>query len=493
MNKFYNTRNKNDYLSASAAIIKGLANDMGLYTPNLNEINKIDINELINLNYQQMATYIISHIFDDYKIEDIKDCVNKAYDDKFDAKDIVELNKYHDNYVLELYHGPTCAFKDMALTILPHLLTKAYKMQNNHDLIYILTATSGDTGKAALEGFKDVDNTYISVFYPKDNVSNIQRCQMLTTTGSNTNVIQVNGNFDDCQRIVKECFKQININNVQLSSANSINLGRLIPQVVYYFYAYIKLVNDKVINLNDKVNFVVPCGNFGNILAGYIAKELGCPIEKLVCASNSNDVLFEFINTGIYNRNRPFIKTISPSMDILVSSNVERLLFILSDYDDRLVSQYMHDLNTKGYYQVNEKIFDKIKDTFVAYSVDDMQTKSCIKDVYKQTKHCLDTHSAISYQAQTMFKQANINDYPCISLATASCYKFAKDVYNAISDNYEEDEFKCMQYLDKLTDEHIPSSLANILNMPIMHKDIIDKEDGISYIKTKAKEVINHD
>ena len=493
MNKFYNTRNKNDYLCASKAIIKGLASNMGLYTCNLNEIAKIDITKLTDLNYKQMATYIISHLFDDYKLEDIEDCVNKAYDDKFDTKNIVELNKYLNNYVLELYHGPTCAFKDMALTILPHLLTCAYRMQDNHDLIYILTATSGDTGKAALEGFKDVKNTYISVFYPKDNVSNIQRSQMLTTTGSNTNVIQVNGNFDDCQRIVKECFKRIDVNGVQLSSANSINLGRLIPQVVYYFYAYIKLVNDRVINLNDKVNFVVPCGNFGNILAGYIAKELGCPIAKLVCASNSNDVLFEFINTGIYNRNRPFVKTISPSMDILVSSNVERLLFILSDYNDKLVSQYMHDLDTKGYYKVNDEIFNKIKDTFVAYTIDDKQTKATIKDVYKQTKHCLDTHSAISYHAQTLFKQANINQYPCISLATASAYKFAKDVYNAISDIDENDEFKCMQYLDKLSDEHIPASLANILNMPIMHKDIINKEDGIDYIINKAKEVISYD
>ena len=342
MHYFTSTRDKLNRKTASEAILEGLSTDGGLYTPDLSEYKAFDLNEFLNMNYQEMAVKIIGTILDDYTEEEIKDSVYKAYDSKFDDEEIVKLRNKGGIPVLELYHGPTCAFKDMALTVLPHLLTKAYSKQGEDKKIMILTATSGDTGKAALEGFKDVDNTYICVFYPKENVSKIQERQMLTTGGNNTCVIKLEGNFDDCQKIVKECF-DLSFDNIKLSSANSINLGRLMPQVVYYFYAYIKLVNNKEIKLNDMISFSVPSGNFGDILAGYIARALGCPINKLICASNKNDVLTDFINTAVYNRKRPFYSTISPSMDILVSSNVERLLYFISN-DDVLVQNYMNEL-----------------------------------------------------------------------------------------------------------------------------------------------------
>ena len=345
MHYFTSTRDKLNRKTASEAILEGLSTDGGLYTPDLSEYKAFDLNEFLNMNYQEMAVKIIGTILDDYTEEEIKDSVYKAYDSKFDDEEIVKLRNKGGIPVLELYHGPTCAFKDMALTVLPHLLTKAYSKQGEDKKIMILTATSGDTGKAALEGFKDVDNTYICVFYPKENVSKIQERQMLTTGGNNTCVIKLEGNFDDCQKIVKECF-DLSFDNIKLSSANSINLGRLMPQVVYYFYAYIKLVNNKEIKLNDMISFSVPSGNFGDILAGYIARALGCPINKLICASNKNDVLTDFINTAVYNRKRPFYSTISPSMDILVSSNVERLLYFISN-DDVLVQNYMNELREK--------------------------------------------------------------------------------------------------------------------------------------------------
>lgn len=488
MYKFTSTRNKNNIKTASEAILKGLAEDGGLFTPNLSLMPKFDLNELLNLDYKELAIVILSSILDDYSKEEIAECINLAYDCKFENDEIVSVNKKGDFNVLELYHGPTCAFKDMALTVLPHLLTKAYQKKNANKIISILTATSGDTGKAALEGFKDVENTYITVFYPRDGVSPIQEKQMLTTLGKNTCVVKVKGNFDDCQRIVKEAFDDKDLNaleNIELSSANSINLGRLIPQVVYYFYAYLKMANRNEIKLGDKITFSVPSGNFGDILAGYIAKELGCPINKLICASNKNDVLTDFIKTGVYDRNRQFYTTISPSMDILISSNVERLLYILSDYDDELVCSYMNSLKENGRYEVNESINKLIKDNFISYSFSDEDTLNTIKDLYDSTGKVIDTHTSISYKA--CIEYAKDNKEPVVCLSTASPYKFARDVYKAIKNETFEDAFV---YLDKLEDisyEKIPSGLRSLKDKENKHDNLIEKDEGIDFILRKLK------
>ena len=337
--KYISTRNKEKIVSVSEAIIQGLADDGGLYTPQTLD-QKVDLASTLKMSYLELAQYILSLFLSDFSHEQIQQCVQNAYQNSFENNEVAPLCKYNDGWLMELWHGPTSAFKDVALTLLPHLLTVAYQNQNENDLISILTATSGDTGKSAINGFADVKNTAITVLYPEIGVSDIQKRQMQTSLGKNVEVIAVKGNFDDCQRIVKDAMKDPVVleacKHMKLSSANSINIGRLLPQIVYYFDSYAKLVNHGDIQLNDAVNFVVPSGNFGNILAGYLAKQLGLPIKKLVCASNSNNVLTDFIRTGTYNVNRAFIPTISPSMDILVSSNLERLLFLLSNHNDVL-------------------------------------------------------------------------------------------------------------------------------------------------------------
>ncbi|MCI5774622.1 MAG: threonine synthase [Erysipelotrichaceae bacterium] len=488
MPNLYNTRNIQESISPSLAIIKGLADDQGLYCFKLDESCAFDLSSWYDLNYQQLAVKIIHHFFDDLAEDEIKDCVNQAYDQKFDVQSIVDLKSFDGIPVLETYHGPTCAFKDMALTILPYLMTCAYQKHAISKQIYILCATSGDTGKAALEGFKNVKDTHITVFFPYESVSKIQALQMLTTTGQNTKVIQVKGNFDDCQQIVKNCFANTTLANdpyFQLSSANSINIGRLVPQIIYYVWAYLQLVKQNQIKMNEQINFSVPCGNFGNILAAFIAKKCGLPVDKLIVATNANDVLADFIKTGRYDRQRHFYKTISPSMDILVSSNIERLLFILSGYDDHVVKEYMLQLKEKGYYEVNEMIFKQLQEHFVAYSFDDDQTQTIIKDLYQKTKHCLDPHSAIAYGAAQKYDKNKT-----VAVATASPYKFAKDVCTAILDLPSTlDEFTYITKLATLTDEKIPSSLVNIMELPLRHDQIIAKEDGISMIIKNFKEL----
>ena len=483
MHYFTSTRDKLNRKTASEAILEGLSTDGGLYTPDLSEYKAFDLNEFLNMNYQEMAVKIIGTILDDYTEEEIKDSVYKAYDSKFDDEEIVKLRNKGGIPVLELYHGPTCAFKDMALTVLPHLLTKAYSKQGEDKKIMILTATSGDTGKAALEGFKDVDNTYICVFYPKENVSKIQERQMLTTGGNNTCVIKLEGNFDDCQKIVKECF-DLSFDNIKLSSANSINLGRLMPQVVYYFYAYIKLVNNKEIKLNDMISFSVPSGNFGDILAGYIARALGCPINKLICASNKNNVLTDFINTAVYNRKRPFYSTISPSMDILVSSNVERLLYFISN-DDVLVQNYMNELKEKGEYKLDEDIFSVIKESFAAYSFDDEVCKETIKTLYNKDGKIIDPHTSVAYRAAIEYMKDN--DEKVVVLSTASPYKFAKDVYLSICEDSQADDFDYLKKLEEIADEKIPASLRELENMEIRHDNNVTKDNAKYFIIRKAE------
>ncbi len=486
MKRFVSSRNKNEIYNGKEAIIEGLARNGGLLTPlNIAE-NKIDLKDLLNLSYQEITFKILSLFFDDFSEEELKKCINSAYDKKFSTGEISPTTQIGKDFLLELYHGPTSAFKDVALTILPHLLSTAYKTLKTEEKrkIYILTATSGDTGKAALEGFKNVDNTFITVFYPKEGVSSIQKKQMNTTTGENVEVISINGNFDDCQTLVKKCYEEIKTDDVKLSSANSINIGRLVPQIVYYFKSYVDLVKNNHIKLNDKVNFVVPTGNFGNILAGYIAKLLGCPINKLICASNENDVLTEFIRTGTYNKNRKFYNTISPSMDILISSNLERLLFILSDYDDKKIKKYMEDLSAKGEYTIDKDLLAKIQETFVAFSCDKENCEQTIKKAFEEDNRLIDTHTAVAYYASKEFSKnsKSLDDNKNIILATASPYKFCNSVLNSLTKKIYENEFEAMRELEKISGEKIPTNLKNIENLDEIHKKNINIDDGVKTV-----------
>ena len=356
---FISTRGKKEKIKGSQAIINGICSDGGLYVPESFPDVSDKLDNLVNLSYKDLCFEILKLYLDDFTEEELKNCINKAYDDKFDCKEIAPTVKVKDKYFLELYHGPTCAFKDMALTLMPLLLETSFKKNNIKEDIVILTATSGDTGKAALEGFKNLNQIKIIVFFPEDGVSSIQKLQMQSQEGNNTYVVSINGNFDDAQSAVKtifndEEFKEIlKNNNYILSSANSINIGRLLPQIVYYFYSYFDLVRNKHIKLKDKINFTVPTGNFGNILAAYYAKLMGLPVNKLICASNDNNVLYDFFNSGIYNKNRELILTSSPSMDILISSNLERLLFEISSRDSEKVNNLIKDLNNKGLYKLD--------------------------------------------------------------------------------------------------------------------------------------------
>lgn len=484
MKKFVSSRNKNDIYHAKEAIIQGLAKDGGLFTPLVIEKNIIKIKEIINLSYQEIAYRVLSYFFDDFTEEELRNCIYGAYDNNFSNKDITPISKIGEDYLLELYHGPTSAFKDIALTILPYLLKTAYKNQNKK--VYILTATSGDTGKAALEGFKNVDGTFITVFYPNNAVSLIQERQMNTTLGNNVEVVRVNGNFDDCQKLVKTCYEKIESSKVQLSSANSINIGRLVPQIVYYFKAYADLVKNAEIKINEKINFVVPTGNFGNILAGYFAKILGCPINKLICASNENKILTDFLTTGIYDRNRKFVTTISPSMDILISSNLERLLFILSDYDDKKVAGYMKDLAEKGVYSVDDELLAKIQETFVGFHCDEENCARTIKETFEIDKRLIDTHTAVAYYASKIYGD---KEHKNIILATASPYKFCNNVLNSLTNIKKENEFEAMRELEEISQEKVAKNLKEIENLPILHTKTIDVEDGIKLVLERIEKL----
>lgn len=493
--KYISTRNKDKVVSSSEAILQGLAADGGLYTPQSLD-QKVDLSSALKMNYLELAQYILSLFLSDFSHEQIQQCVQNAYQNSFENNEVAPLCKYHDGWLMELWHGPTSAFKDVALTLLPHLLTAAYKNQNENDLISILTATSGDTGKAAINGFADVKNTAITVLYPEIGVSDIQKRQMRTSLGKNVEVIAVKGNFDDCQQIVKEAMKNPVVLNackhMKLSSANSINIGRLLPQIVYYFDSYTKLVTSGDIQLGDAVNFIVPSGNFGNILAGYLAKKLGLPVKKLVCASNSNNVLTEFIRTGSYNANRAFIPTISPSMDILVSSNLERLLFLLSDHNDVLINQYMISLKEDGHYTISDELRHALQESFTAYDCSEEECKKVIYDTFHNEHILIDPHTAVAVHACHAYKQESNDTTPCIVLSTASAYKFAKDVYAALTGKSCDDEFEAMYALHDYTSVAIPKNLACLKDMPIRFTKVIEKEDALDTI-AKRLEDLQHD
>ena len=493
--KYISTRNKEKIVSVSEAIIQGLADDGGLYTPQTLD-QKVDLASTLKMSYLELAQYILSLFLSDFSHKQIQQCVQNAYQNSFENNEVAPLCKYNDGWLVELWHGPTSAFKDVALTLLPHLLTAAYQNQNENDLISILTATSGDTGKAAINGFADVKNTAITVLYPEIGVSDIQKRQMQTSLGKNVEVIAVKGNFDDCQRIVKDAMKDPVVleacKHMKLSSANSINIGRLIPQIVYYFDSYAKLVNHGDIQLGDVVNFVVPSGNFGNILAGYLAKQLGLPIKKLVCASNSNNVLTDFIRTGTYNANRTFIPTISPSMDILVSSNLERLLFLLSNHNDVLINQYMSSLKSDGQYTISDDLRKQLQESFTAYDCSEDECKKVIHDTFHKEHILIDPHTAVAVHACHAYKQESNDNTPCIVLSTASAYKFAKDVYTALTGNSCKDEFEAMNALHDYTSIAIPKNLACLKDMEIRFTNTVKKEDALATI-AKCLEGLQHD
>ena len=474
---YISTRNKNIVKNDKVALLQGLSEDGGLFVLE-NFKDKIDLEKLLNKSYTEIALEVLK-LFFSFDEKKLKSVIDKAYS-KFSTSKVTPLVELKESYILELFHGPTSAFKDVALTLLPHLIQLALEGTNQE--ILVLTATSGDTGKAALEGFKDVAQTEIIVFYPKNGVSKVQELQMRTQEGKNTKVCAIEGNFDDAQTGVKNIFLDENLQkklgDKKFSSANSINIGRLTPQIVYYIVSYVELVKNNKIKMGDKINFVVPTGNFGDILAGYYAKKLGLPVNKFICASNNNNVLYDFLTTGTYDRNREFLKTISPSMDILISSNLERLLYDLSGADDKYIKSLMEDLNKNGKYQVNDEILKKIKEQFGAGYATDEETAKTIKKVWKEEKYLLDPHTAVAYKV--MLEQ-NLSE-PTVVLSTASPYKFCASVANALLNIYDEDEFVLMQKLYETTKVEIPENLKNLKSKEILHSDIIKKEEMPEYV-----------
>lgn len=476
MNLLYkSTRNSEKTVTASEAILKGLADDGGLYVPV--SIPKLDVTleELKEMSYQETAYAVMKQYLTDFTEEELKNCIAKAYDSKFDTEEIAPLAKVEDTYYLELFHGATIAFKDMALSILPHLLTTSARKNNVKNEIVILTATSGDTGKAALAGFADVEGTRIIVFYPKNGVSKVQELQMVTQKGANTSVVAIHGNFDCAQSGVKAIFenkelaKEMDAAGYQFSSANSINIGRLVPQIVYYVYAYAKLLQNEEIEAGEEINVVVPTGNFGNILAAYFAKYMGIPIGKLICASNENKVLFDFFETGVYDKNREFILTISPSMDILISSNLERLVYMIAGCDAEKNNELMRALKEKGVYELSDDMKANLSDFAAGYATES-EVKEKIATTYKKTGYVLDTHTAVAASVYEKYQKDSGDTRKTVIASTASPYKFSRSVMTAIDANYETlEEFDLIDALEVISNVEIPNAVEEIRNAKILH------------------------
>lgn len=484
MDLYYrSTRNKDEKITASKAVLNGLAANGGLYVPESMPSLDIDLAKLAELSYQETAYAVMSKFLTDYTEEELMYCINSAYDEKFDTDEIAPLVKVGNTNTLELFHGKTIAFKDMALSILPYLLTTAAKKNNITNDIVILTATSGDTGKAALAGFADVPGTKIIVFYPKDGVSAIQKQQMVTQKGDNTFVVGINGNFDQAQTGVKNIFgneelaKRMNEAGYQFSSANSINIGRLVPQIVYYVYAYGRMVKQNEIKAGDSINVVVPTGNFGNILAAYFAKKMGLPINKLICASNENKVLFDFFTTGEYDKNREFILTSSPSMDILISSNLERLIYMSCGMDADKNSELMKELNTTGKYTITNEMKKYMEDFYGNYASED-ETKEAIHNIFNYYKYLTDTHTAVAYTVYDKYVFETADKTPAVIASTASPYKFTRNVMTAVDKKYENcEDFELVDEMTKITGVKIPQAIEEIRNAEVLHKTICEPED----------------
>ncbi|HYE83619.1 MAG TPA: threonine synthase [Clostridia bacterium] len=490
---YKSTRGKDAPVNASEAILKGIARDGGLYVPD--EIPKLalSLEDMVSMDYRSLAYHIMKDYLQDFSEAEIRECIDKAYDDKFDTTEIAPVVKNAGLYFLELFHGPTLAFKDMALSILPYLLISAAKKQKLEKEIVILTATSGDTGKAALEGFANVPGTKIIVFFPEDGVSEIQKKQMVTQTGDNTYVIGINGNFDDAQTGVKQMFTDEGLlmrmagKNCIFSSANSINVGRLIPQIVYYFHAYQKLCKMGDIKAGEGINFTVPTGNFGNILAGYYAKKMGLPVKNLICASNENKVLYDFMNTGVYNKNRNFITTMSPSMDILVSSNLERLLYSLCGDDGDRVGKLMAKLSNAGQYAVDDSTKEKLTGFYGSYA-SEPDTAEAIREMYNGSGYVIDTHTAVACAAYKKYRQSTGDNTKTVIVSTASPYKFTTDVMKSIDSRYTGmNDFELVTEMSRLTATEIPRGIRDLDKKPVLHKTVCEKHE----MKMQVEKILN--
>lgn len=484
---YKSTRNPENVVSASQAILQGLAIDGGLYVPT--EIPKADLDfaKLARQSYQEIAAQIMQLFLPDFSQEELSECIEQAYDQKFEDKEITPLVKAGDQYYLELFHGPTLAFKDIALSILPYLMKKAAQKNHSDKEIVILTATSGDTGKSAMEGFANVENTQIIVFYPENGVSPIQKRQMLTQKGKNTSVAAIEGNFDDAQTKVKQLFNDENLrakmarNNKVFSSANSINIGRLVPQIVYYVYAYSRLVKSGEIKNGEEINVSVPTGNFGNILAGFYAKKIGVPIRHLICASNQNNVLTDFFQTGNYDRNRPFYVTSSPSMDILVSSNLERLIFYLTKEDSKQTTKLMKELNENGKYTITPEMKEGLTD-FLADFASEKETSQTVRKMYERSNYVIDPHTAVATCVAEKYQEKE--ELSTVVLSTASPYKFPQSVLQAIKKQATtKEDFAALEEVKQYVDRPLPESIQELEHAKINHKVKISAEQMTAYVE----------
>ena len=490
---YKSTRGKEQAVTASMAILKGLSEDGGLFVPERIPQLDVPMDKLAQMTYQETAYEVMSRFLTDFTEEELKNCISKAYDSKFDTEKIAPLHEACGAYFLELFHGATIAFKDMALSILPHLMTTAAKKNHVKNEIVILTATSGDTGKAAMAGFADVPGTKIIVFYPKHGVSPIQEKQMVTQKGANTYVVGITGNFDDAQTAVKKMFNdhemaaELDQAGFQFSSANSINIGRLVPQIVYYVYAYATLVRDGKIKDGQEINVVVPTGNFGNILAAYYAKQMGLPIHKLICASNENRVLYDFFRTGTYDRKRDFILTTSPSMDILISSNLERLIYRLAGENAEKCAELMKSLSEGGEYTITEEMKAQLGDFYGNFCSEE-ETANTISEIYKDSNYVIDTHTAVAAGVYKKYVSETDDHLPTVIASTASPYKFTRSVMDALGEDHKDlDDFGLVDALSALSKVPVPRAVEEIRTAPVLHDKVVDAVD----MPAAVKEILN--
>ena len=490
---YKSTRGKEQAVTASMAILKGLSEDGGLFVPERIPQLDVPMDKLAQMTYQETAYEVMSRFLTDFTEEELKNCISKAYDSKFDTEKIAPLHEACGAYFLELFHGATIAFKDMALSILPHLMTTAAKKNHVKNEIVILTATSGDTGKAAMAGFADVPGTKIIVFYPKHGVSPIQEKQMVTQKGANTYVVGITGNFDDAQTAVKKMFNdhemaaELDQAGFQFSSANSINIGRLVPQIVYYVYAYATLVRDGKIKDGQEINVVVPTGNFGNILAAYYAKQMGLPIHKLICASNENRVLYDFFRTGTYDRKRDFILTTSPSMDILISSNLERLIYRLTGENAEKCAELMKSLSEGGEYTITEEMKAQLGDFYGNFCSEE-ETANTISEIYKDSNYVIDTHTAVAAGVYKKYVSETDDHLSTVIASTASPYKFTRSVMDALGEDHKDlDDFGLVDALSALSKVPVPRAVEEIRTAPVLHDKVVDAVD----MPAAVKEILN--
>lgn len=484
MDIFYrSTRGNEKQVTASQAILQGLAEDGGLFVPDRIPVFDRTMEEFARMSYQETAYEVMKLLLTDFTEEELKSCINNAYDEKFDTEIIAPLAEADEAYFLELFHGKTIAFKDMALSILPHLMTTAAKKNHVENEIVILTATSGDTGKAALAGFADVKGTRILVFYPKNGVSPIQERQMVTQKGGNTRVVGIYGNFDDAQSGVKKLFADQELatrmqeKGFQFSSANSINIGRLVPQIVYYVYAYAQLLKEERIATGEEINVVVPTGNFGNILAAFYAKNMGLPIRKLICASNDNKVLYDFFATGTYDKNREFVLTTSPSMDILISSNLERLIYRIAGNDAAKNAELMKSLSGEGKYEITDAMKAQLSDFYGNYATEE-ECAAKIRTLYESTGYVIDTHTSVAAVVYDKYKADTKDDTKAVIASTASPFKFTRSVMTAIDEKYDAmDDFALVDELSRISNVAVPNAIEEIRTAPVLHDIQCDKDE----------------